>query len=81
MAMDSVNINNKLVGLGVQVEYRWVPSHEGVERNEKADEEAKAAAKNEDGEDLRLREKFRGWSMARVQRKVTEAKETVTEAW
>jgi ribonuclease HI len=81
MAIDSVNLNNKLAGLGIQVEYRWVPSHEGVEGNEKADEAAKAAAINKDGEALRLREKFKGWSMARVQRTVTEAKWKETEEW
>jgi ribonuclease HI len=81
MAIDSVNLNNKLAELGIQEEYRWVPSHEGVEGNERADEAAKAAAMNEDGEALELREKFKGWSMARVQRKVTEAKWKETNAW
>jgi ribonuclease HI len=80
MAIDSVNLNNQLAGHRIQVEYRWVLSHKGVEGNERADEAAKAAAKNEDGEALRRREKFRGSSMARVQRNIRKAKRTVTEA-
>jgi ribonuclease HI len=81
MAIDCVNLNNKLAGLGIQVEYRWVPSHNGVEGNEKADEAAKAAAENKNGKALELKEKFKGWSMARVQREVTEAKWQETEQW
>jgi ribonuclease HI len=49
MVIDTVNLNNKFAGLGVQVEYMWVPSHEGVESNEKADAAAKAAVANVDG--------------------------------
>jgi ribonuclease HI len=55
---NATSASNFVAGLGVQVEYRWVLSHEGVEGNEKADEAAKAAARNEDGEALRLREKY-----------------------
>jgi ribonuclease HI len=73
MAINSVNLNNKLAGLVIQVEYRWVPFHKGIEGNEKGYEAAKATAMIEDGEVLEFREKFKGWSMARVQREVTEA--------
>ena len=52
--------------MGVQVEYRWVPSHEGVEGNEEADEAAKKAAVNEEEGILRLQDRYKGWSMAKV---------------
>lgn len=81
MSIDSVNLNNKLAELGIQVEYRWVPSHEGIEGNESEDETAKEAAKNKDGKALRLGEIWQALFMARVQRTVTEAKWTDTEAW
>jgi hypothetical protein len=35
MAMDIVNLINKLAGLGVQVEYRLDPSHKNVERTKR----------------------------------------------
>jgi ribonuclease HI len=42
-------LNNKLAGMGILVEYRWMPLHEGVEGNEKADKQAKAATQNKSG--------------------------------
>lgn len=66
MAITCVNLNTRLAGMGVQVEYRWVPSHEGVEGNEEADEAAKKAAVNEEEGILRLQDRYKGWSMAKV---------------
>ncbi|KAF8538549.1 hypothetical protein BDD12DRAFT_884988 [Trichophaea hybrida] len=67
-------------GTGVEIEYRWVPSDEGIERNEKADEQAKAATERVEGT-LELVKGYNGWSMATVQRRVTEAKWIGTEKW
>ena len=76
-----VEHNNKLFTKGTEVVYRWVPSHEGVEGNEKADEEVKAAALGEEKGIKAIAERYRGMSLARIQREVTEAKWTETEAW
>jgi hypothetical protein len=68
IAINTVEHNNKLFAKGIQVVYRWVPSHKGVEGNQKADEKAKATALGEekrikaiteDTEECHLRE-FRG---------------------
>jgi hypothetical protein len=63
------------------VVYRWVPSHEGVEGNEEADKQAKAAALGEEEGVKALAKDLEGWSLAGIQRRVTEAKWTETEQW
>jgi ribonuclease HI len=37
ITIKAVRWNNQLAGKGIQVVYRWVPSHEGVEGNEEED--------------------------------------------
>jgi ribonuclease HI len=56
------------------VAYRWVLSHERVEGNKKADKKAKAAALGEENGIKAIAERYRGMSLARIQRKVTEGK-------
>jgi ribonuclease HI len=43
MAKNTVEWNNIFVGMEVEIDYQWIPSHTGVEGNKKADEQAKAA--------------------------------------
>jgi ribonuclease HI len=57
----------------VEVEYRQEPSHKGVEGNAKADKQAKAAAERVEGT-LEPVTGYKGWLMAKVQRRVMEAK-------
>ncbi|KAF8538296.1 hypothetical protein BDD12DRAFT_741716, partial [Trichophaea hybrida] len=63
MAKNTIEWNKKIVGMGVEIEYQWVPSHKGVEGNEKAYEQAKAAVERVEGT-LKLVKGYKGWSMA-----------------
>jgi tubulin alpha len=74
MAITCIIFNNRLAAREIQVEYHWVPSHEGVQGNERADKAAKEAAVNEEEGIFRLQERYMGWSLAKMSRRVTEAK-------
>jgi hypothetical protein len=80
MAKNIVEWNNKIVGMGVEIEYQWVLFHKVVEGNETADEQAKAALERAEGT-LELVNGYKGWSMAELQRWVTQAKLSETEYW
>jgi hypothetical protein len=54
------------MGTGVDIEYWWVPSYEGVEGNENADEQAKATSERAEGTQ-ELVNRYKGWSTAKVQ--------------
>ena len=41
-----IKSEQEILALGVRVEYHWVPGHEGIEGNERADQAAKEAATN-----------------------------------
>jgi ribonuclease HI len=44
LALRTMNWESELTDRNIQVEYRWVPAHSGVEGNEKADQQAMKAA-------------------------------------
>jgi hypothetical protein len=48
------------IGKSTELEFRWVPGHVGVENNEKADGEAKAAVVDEDLEVVDLGREMKG---------------------
>jgi hypothetical protein len=62
------------------IEYWWVPSHEGIEGNDKDNEHAKVAVERVEGMQ-KLAVSYKGWSMAKVQRRVPEGKWAKTEKW
>jgi hypothetical protein len=80
MAKNTVEWNNKIVGMGVEIEHQWVPSHEGDEGNETANQQVKAAVERVEGL-LELVKGYKEWLMAKVQRRVTEAKWSETKKW
>ena len=64
-----------LQDLGITVEIRWAPGHEGIEGNDRADEAAKQAAKN----GKHCRERFA--SLAYIRGLITERKGKESRIW
>jgi hypothetical protein len=81
VAIQNVECNNTLFAKRFKVVYGWVPSHEGVEGHEKADEKAKAGNLGEEEGVEAIAEKHKGISLAKIHRKITEAKWSETEQW
>jgi hypothetical protein len=81
IAIKPIEHNNKRVAKGIPVVFRWLPSHEAVDEIEKADKEVKAAALGQEKRIKAMAERYRGMSLARILREVTEAKWMETEAW
>jgi ribonuclease HI len=73
LSKNAVEWNNIFVEMGVEIEYRWVLYHEGVAGNENADEQVKSTVERVEGT-LELVKGYKGWSMAKMQRRVMEAK-------
>jgi ribonuclease HI len=64
----------------VSVQFRWVPSHAGTAGNEKADEWAKMAARNERGSE-QMPYEFSSTSLAHLKRGITERKWVEACSW
>jgi hypothetical protein len=81
IAIKTVEHNNKLYAKGIQVLYRWATAHQGVKGNEKPDEKAKVGALGKEEGVKAIEEKYKGMSLAAIQRRVLDAKWTETEQW
>jgi hypothetical protein len=79
IAIQTVEHNHTLFARGIQVVYSWVPSHDRVEENKKADEKVKDTALGEEEGVKAIAEMYKGTSLAKIQREITTAKWSETE--
>jgi len=77
LALLTMNWESELTDKSIQVEYRWVPAHKGVEGNEEADLQATKAAYKHCGSYTETQNPLRHLnyiSFAHIGRRLTEAK-------
>jgi ribonuclease HI len=72
--------SNEILSQNIQLEYRWVPRHAGIEGNETADQFAKDAAVPENEEELPS-EEDRCTSLSHLRRCTTDAKWKPSDEW